>query len=199
MPPELVSGRWDYGRVTSVLPHLSEEEVSQGLRLSIGSPEHRRWLVIRNALIDPRPVREIAGHTGFATNTIHDLASRYNRFGLPTIEAPEESKRRRCYLSKQVEVIFSSPFWGKARRGPIPTASEIQSALEDVLKHCVHHSIVYRLLERNGRRKGVPRPFLMQSKEQVQEDFKKLSPIRSRKSCRERSSGHQASYNDGPG
>ena len=47
--------------------------------------------------------------------------------------------------------------------------------LEELLGHGVHHSTVYRLLERNGWRKVVPRPFHIESKQEVQEDFKKTS------------------------
>lgn len=163
-------------RVTRALPHLSEEEVGQRLRLTAGTPEHFRWLVIWNALIDPRTAQEIAKHTNCATNTVHDLVSKYNRFGPGVLESPKEVKRRRCYLSKEQEIIFLSPFLEKAQKGQIATAAEIRGALEELLEHPVHHSTIYRLLERNGWRKVMPRPFHKQSKEQIQEDFKKTFP-----------------------
>jgi len=50
------------GGVTSVLPHLSEFEVLIRLRPTAGR-EQRRWLVVLNALVDPRPAWEIAIHT----------------------------------------------------------------------------------------------------------------------------------------
>jgi transposase len=164
------------GRVTRAMSHLSEEKIMQRLRLTLGSAEHRRWLVILNALIDPRPASEIAKHTGFKTSSVHDLVSNYNRFGPQAIESPKESKRRRCYLGKEEEIIFLSPFLERAQKGQIATATEIRRALEDLLKHSVHHSTIYRLLDRNGWRKVMPRPFHMQSREQIQEDFKKTFP-----------------------
>lgn len=161
------------GRVTSAAPHLSEEEIARRLKETVGTREHRRWLIIWNALVDPRSASEIAKHTGVAENTVHDLVSRYKRFGAQAVEAPRLSKRRRCYLSKEEEVIFLSPFLEKAKCGEIATAAEIRRALEELLGHPIHHSTVYRLLERNGWRKVVPRPVHVESKHQAQEDFKK--------------------------
>jgi len=163
------------GRVTSAAPHLSAEEIARRLRESVGTREHRRWLIIWNALVDPREVKEIAKHTGVAENTVHDLVSRYRRFGAQAVEAPRSGKRRRCYLSKEQEVIFLSPFLDKAKSGEIATAAEIRRAMEEFLGHGIHHSTVYRLLERNGWRKIVPRPVHIESKQEVQEDFKKTS------------------------
>jgi transposase len=163
------------GRVTSAAPHLSAEEIARRLKETVGTREHRRWLIIWNALVDPRTAKEIAKHMGVAENTVHDLVSRYRRFGPQAVEAPRSSKRRRCYLSKEEEVIFLSPFLEKAGSGAIATAAEIRCALEELLGHNIHHSTVYRLLERNGWRKVVPRPFHVESKQQVQEDFKKNS------------------------
>ena len=164
------------GQVTSAAPHLSEEEIARRLKETVGTREHRRWLIIWNALVDPRSAKEIAKHTGVAENTVHDLISRYKRYGPQAVEAPRSSKRRRCYLSKEQEVIFLSPFLEKAKSGQIATAADVRQALEGILGHPVHHSMVYRLLERNGWRKVVPRPFHVQSNREVQEDFKKNSP-----------------------
>jgi transposase len=163
------------GRVTSAAPHLSAEEIARRLKQTVGTREHRRWLIIWNALVDPRAAKEIAKHTGVAENTVHDLLSRYKRFGAQAVESPRLSKRLRCYLSKEEEVIFLSPFLEKAKGGEIATAAEIRLALEELLGHGIHHSTVYRLLERNGWRKVVPRPFHIESRQKVQEDFKKTS------------------------
>jgi len=163
------------GRVTSAAAHLSVEEIARRLTGTVGTREHRRWLIIWNALVGPRSAKEIAKHTGVAENTVHDLISRYKRFGAQAVEAPRLSKRRRCYLSKEEEVIFLFPFLEKAKSGEIATAADIRRALEELLGHDVHHSTVYRLLERNGWRKVVPRPVHIESKQKVQEDFKKTS------------------------
>ena len=93
------------GGVTSVLPHLSEFEVSIRLKQTAGR-EHRRWLVIWNALVDPRPASEIALHTGVSLATVYSVVSRYNRFGPEAIKGHEHGIRRRCYRSKGEEAEF---------------------------------------------------------------------------------------------
>jgi transposase len=162
------------GGVTSALPHLSEFEVSIRLRQTAGR-EQRRWLVIWNALVDPRPAAEIAIHTDDSVSMVHNLISRYNRFGSEAIEGRERGIRRRCYLSRDREAEFLKPFLEPAARGEICVAGQIKKSLEDLLDHKVHHSTVYRMLHRNGWREIVPRPVHPESKEKTQEAFKKSS------------------------
>ena len=162
------------GCVTSALPHLSEFEVSVRLKQTSGR-EHRRWLVIWNALVDPRRASEIALHTGVSVSTVHNVVSRYNRFGPEAIEGRERGIRRRCYLSKDEEARFLKPFLDVAPTGQICVAGPIQEALEALLDHSVHQSTVYRMLHRNGWREIVPRPAHPDAKEEAQEAFKKTS------------------------
>jgi len=162
------------GRVTSARPHLSIYGVSKRLKETTGR-EHRRWLVIWNALVDPRPALEIAVHTDVSVSTVHNVISRYNRFGPKAIESSEKGKRRRCYLSEDEEAEFLKPFLEVAPTGEICVAGQIRKALEELLDHTVHHSTVYRMLHRNGWREIVPRPAHPQAKEETQEAFKKTS------------------------
>jgi transposase len=161
-------------RVTSARPHLSEFEVSIRLKQTTGR-EHRRWLVVWNALVDPRPAWEIAVHTDVSVSTVHNVISQYNRFGPKAIEGSELGKRRRAYLSKDQEEGFLKPFLEPASAGEICVAGQIKKALEDLLDHEVHHSTVYRMLHRNGWREIVPRPVHPEAKGEVQEAFKKTS------------------------
>jgi transposase len=160
------------GGVTSALLHLSEFEVSIRLKQTTGR-EHRRWLVIWNALVDPRPASEIALHTDVSVSTVHNVVSRYNRFGPKAIEGREHGIRRRCYLRKDEELEFLKPFLEVAPTGQICVAGRIKQALEELLDHTVHHSTVYRMLHRNGWRQIVPRPAHPAADEEAQEAFKK--------------------------
>ncbi len=102
--------------------------------------------MIWNVPVDPRPTRQIARHTGVSVSTVHNLVSVYNRFGPEAVEAPKESKHRRCYFSKTEEAEFLAPFLDEASVGQICVAGRIRQALEDYLGHAVHHSTVYRML-----------------------------------------------------
>jgi len=116
------------GGVTSVQPHLSEFEVSLRLKQTAGR-ERRRWLVIWNALVVPRPASEIALHTDVSVATVHSVVSRYNRFGPKAIEGHEYGIRRRCYLSEEEEAEFLKPFLEVAPTGEICVARPIKEAL----------------------------------------------------------------------
>lgn len=132
--------------------------------------------MIWNALVDPRLAAQIARHTGVSVSTVHNVISIYNRFGPEAVEVSKEGKRRRCYLSKTEEAQFLASFLDEVSAGQICVAGRLKQALEDYLGHSVHHSTVYRMLERNDWRKVVPRPAHPQAREKIQEDFKKTSP-----------------------
>lgn len=152
------------GGVTSGLPHLSEFEVSIRLKQTTGR-EHRRWLVIWNALVDPRPALEIALHTGVSFAIGNSVVSRYNRFGLEAIRGHEQGIRRRCYLRKEAEAEFVTPFLEVAPTEQLCVAGPIKDALEQLFIQPVHHSTAYRILHRNGWREIGPRPGSCRSQE----------------------------------
>jgi len=162
------------GGVTAAVPHLSEFEVSVRLKQTTGR-EHRRWLIVWNALVDPRPAAEIALHADVSVSLVHSVVSRYNRFGPEAIASRDKGIRRRCHLSREEEAEFLKPFLEIAPTGEICVAGPIKQALEELLDQPVHHSIVYRMLHRNGWREIVPRPVHPQAKEETQEAFKKTS------------------------
>jgi len=87
------------GKVTKVVGRLSEKEIQKKIKETAGFWRVRKWLVIWNALVAPRPAAEIALHTGLAVQTVHNLISAYNRKGPAAIETPGKGGRRRSYLS----------------------------------------------------------------------------------------------------
>ena len=165
-------------RVSKAYPHLSEQEIWGRIKGAKDYDRIRRWLVIFNATVDPRPAREIALHVGLATGTVHNLISTYNRYGPDAVEGHGRGGRRRAHLGRDEEAKFLEPFFHAAREGRIVIGAQIGRALEEYLGQTLHHSVVYRLLHRNGWRKVMPRPLHVQAKERVQEEFKKNSPRR---------------------
>lgn len=86
------------------------------------------------------------------------VISTYNRLGIAAIETPGTGGRRHEYLTLEQERAFLQPFFVCAERGEIATTEHIQQAFEAEVKHPVHMSTIYRLLDRHGWRKLVPRP-----------------------------------------
>jgi transposase len=163
---------------TRVEPHLSEDEIKEKMKETVGFWRVKRWLVIWNALVDPRPAREIALHIGLSEQTVHNLVSKYNRFGASAIETPGKGGHKRFYFSMEEEADFLKSFEDKASSGQIATANEIKKAYENKVGHGVHETTVYRMLKRHGWRKVMLRPFHVDSKKDEQESFKKNSPNR---------------------
>ena len=101
---------------------------------------------------------EIAVHTGVSATTVHRVIAMYNRLGPAAIDQSAKGGRHHEYLTVEQEQAFLQPFFARAQQGEIATAEEIKSTWEAEVKQEVHSSSVYRLLDRHGWRKLVPRP-----------------------------------------
>ncbi len=66
-------------RITRAAPHLSREEVKNRLKQDPRPLCRQRWLIIYNALVDPREATDIAKHTGTTVAMVHQVIARYNR------------------------------------------------------------------------------------------------------------------------
>ena len=161
------------GRVTRAADHLSIAEVKAKMEHAANMTQRSHWLIVYNALVDPRPAASIAQHTGVAVPTVRAVLSRYNRLGPAALMTPGKGGRRHEYLTIAEEVTFLAPFIARATAGEIATATEIQQALAAQLGHAVHLTSIYRLLARQGWRKLVPRPVHPQADLAAQAAFKK--------------------------
>jgi transposase len=168
-------------RVTQAVEHLSVEEVKDRMQNDARSFYRQRWLIIYNALVDPRPAEEIAKHCGVSKYTVQKLISRYNRFGIAAVETKGKGGRKREYLTFEQERQFLEPFFQQAQTGEIATAAEIHRAFEEHIAHEVDESTIYRVLQRHGWRKVVPRPRHPKAQTEAQETFKKNCLSKSKK------------------
>lgn len=166
------------GRITKACPYESEEELRARLKRTTDRRTTQKLLVILNALVDPRPAEEIALHTGVSVHSVHNWIPAYNRSGLESILGPGTGGRRNAHMTKEEESLFLKPFFERAATGEIATVAEIQAALEEYVGNPLHHSVVYRFLDRNDWRRIKPRPSHIQAKKEEQESFKKNSRIR---------------------
>jgi transposase len=161
--------------MTRAAAHLSIDAVKAKLQSAVNVTQRRRWLIVYNALVEPRLARQIGLHTGVSVATVRLVISTYNRLGPAALDTPGKGGRRNEYLTVTEEQAFLAPFFARAARGEIATSSEIHHALEAHLGHTVHQSTVYRLLERHVWRKLVPRSTHPQANPIAQEVFKKTS------------------------
>jgi|SRR5947209_6598111 transposase len=165
-------------RITRAAAHLPVEEVKTRLKLDPRPWCRQRWLIIYNALVEPRTAAEIAKHTGSTVAMVHQVISTYNRLGVAAVETPGKGGRRHQYLTLEEEDAFLAPFFSRAEKGEIATAGEIKLAFEAQIGHEVDESTIYRLLSRHGWRKPVPRPVHPKANPEAQAQFKKtLRPL----------------------
>jgi hypothetical protein len=61
--------------------HLSLEEIRIKLQTRPGFLAMQKWLVIYNFIVHPRPLSQIAMHTGLSESSVYRIVSDYNRFG----------------------------------------------------------------------------------------------------------------------
>jgi transposase len=160
-------------RVTRAAGHLSGEEVKERMHTDPHPWRRQRWLIIYNALVDPRPAEAIAKHCGVSKASVHQVISSYNRLGVAAVETPGKGGRYHDYLSLPEEREFLAPFVARAEQGELATAGQIQQAFETRVGHEVAESTIYRLLDRQGWRKLMPRPRHPKASPAAQEQFKK--------------------------
>jgi transposase len=161
------------GRVTRAAAHLPADEVKKRAKTDKRYWCRQRWLIIYNALVDPRPASEIATHVGVSVDTVHQVISKYNRWGVAAVETAGKGGRHNEYLTIEHERQLLAPFFARAETGEIATAGEIKRAFEAQVGHEVDESTIYRLLTRHGWRKLVPRPVHPLASKEEQEQFKK--------------------------
>ncbi len=162
-------------RITRVGAHLSTEEVKTRLQRDSHPLYRQRWLIIYNALVDPREASEIAKHPGTTVAMVHRVIASYNRLGVSAVETAGKGGRRRQSMSLEKEQTLLAAFFIRAERGERATAGEIKRAFEAQVGHEVHKRTISRLLKRHGWRKPVPRPVHPKASPEAQAQLKKTS------------------------
>lgn len=159
------------GRITRAKFHLPVEEVKERMNSDPRPLYRKRWLIIYNALVDPREAKDIAKHTGVSVKTVQKLISTYNRLGVAAVETPGKGGRRTASMTLEEERELLTPFVERATKGELTTAAHIKQAFEKKVGHEVDETTIYRLLQRHQWRKLVPRPFHPQADKEQQQLF----------------------------
>jgi hypothetical protein len=73
-------GREEFETVT-LEDHLSLDEIRINMQTRPGFLTMQKWLVIYNFIVHPRPIWQIAMHTGLSEATVYRIVSDYNRLG----------------------------------------------------------------------------------------------------------------------
>jgi transposase len=119
---------------------------------------------------------EIARLLGWSTTTVHVLHSRWSKEGDAVFDVRGRGGRRHQHLKPEQEAALLAPFVERADAGGMLTVAEIQRAYQKRSGKAVAPSTIYRLLERHGWRKVVPRPRHPKANVAAQAAFKKTAP-----------------------
>lgn len=116
---------------------------------------------------------QIAQAVGWSTATVHVIHSRWAKEGESLFDVRRRGGRRNHHLSAKAEAQVLAPFIAKAQGGGMLHVAEIQRAFEQEVGKALAPSTVYRLLDRHGWRKVVPRPRHPKADVAAQAAFKK--------------------------
>lgn len=119
---------------------------------------------------------QIAQLLGWSTATVHVMHSRWAREGEAIFEVHGRGGRHHQHLTPDQERELLAPFVQRAETGGMLGVAEIQRAYHARCGQSVARSTVYRLLERHGWRKVVPRPQHPKADVAAQAAFKKTPP-----------------------
>ena len=118
---------------------------------------------------------EIAQLLGWSRATVHVIHSRWAKEGEAIFDLRARGGRRHQHLTPEQEAQMLAPFVAQANAGGMLKVAEIQQAYEKQVGKSVAPSTIYRLLERHGWRKVVPRPRHPKANRAGQAAFKKGS------------------------
>lgn len=150
--------------------------LAERLKLARSHSEYQRiqCVLIRATL--GSSAAEIAQLLGWSTATVHVLHSRWAKEGDTIFDLRGRGGRHRQHLDPQQEQELLAPFVERAQAGGMLTVAEIQLAYQEQVGKAVACSTIYRLLDRHGWRKVVPRPRHPKADVAAQAAFKKTAP-----------------------
>ena len=119
---------------------------------------------------------EITQLLGWSTATVHVMHSRWAKEGDAIFDVRSRGGRHHQHLSPEQEQELLAPFVQRAQAGGLLSVSEIQQAYRERTGRQVAPSTVYRLLDRHGWRKVVPRPQHPKADPAAQAAFRKTAP-----------------------
>lgn len=152
------------------------QRLADRLKQAGGHSEYQRiqCVLIRATL--GSSAAEVAQLLGWSTATVHVLHSRWPMEGEAIFDVRARGGRLHQYLTPEQEQELLAPFVERAPTGGMLTVAEVQQAYRERAGRAVARSTIYRLLERHGWRKLVPRPRHPKADVAAQAASKKTAP-----------------------
>jgi transposase len=168
-------------RPAQIEPHLDTDELVQWVRESNSRDSYKKRLAIWLTHIGPFHAKQISTMLQVSVQSVWLWVSQYNRYGPDGLERKGRGGRRWSYISWAAEESLLRSFFERASRGGIITAKQMHPEVCKAVGKEVSLDYVYRMLYRHSWRKVGPRPRHIKTDVNVQDDFKKNSPLSSKK------------------
>lgn len=148
-------------------------EVQEALKSAISKEEFQRVQAVILRMELGLRAAEIGKILGLNKASIWRIHSRYFKEGVAIFKGTPHGGRYRENLSNIREQKLLNPFLKKAEKSGMLIVSGIHRAYEQETGYKVPPSTIYRMLERHGWRKIVPRPSHPKADSEAQASFKK--------------------------
>ncbi len=114
---------------------------------------------------------------GIGKSSVLRIWSRYRRQGIAALLGEHRGRvRGRARWSREEEQAFLQPFLQRAERGHLTTVRQIFLAHCEAMGRKLHPTLTYRLLDRHGWRKVLPRPTHPKADTEAQKQFQVFFP-----------------------
>jgi len=123
----------------------------------------------------------VAQATGLSEGYVRKVWADYFQEGSQALLRPSRGGRHRQNLTKEQESHLLKGFLDRAEAGGVLVVSQIKQAYEKMVGRTVPKSTVYRMLDRHGWRKILPRPRHPKNDPAAAEIFKKNSELISKR------------------
>ncbi|GHV40039.1 hypothetical protein FACS1894187_20560 [Synergistales bacterium] len=135
--------------------------------------EFQRFLCVWLRVNQDMSTFDIAKTIGWNVNTVRLTQKDFIDRGVDALTESKRGGRHHEYMSIEEEKEFLSSFEKESADGHILVVNEIKDELEQRVRHKVHKTTVYRILDRNDWRKITPRPKHPKRDKEAGEVFKK--------------------------
>ena len=150
-----------------------KERLKAAMEEAPSLPEFRRYQAVYLRLAHGMTVAQIADMTCYSVSWVKSLHSLYRHHGLEGLKGGNHGGRRREALSKEKENLILQEVRRDAEAGQLLIATDIHRRVCAQAGREVSLQTTYRILNRHGWRKIMPRPKHPKSDPQAIEEFKK--------------------------
>ena len=153
-----------------------EQHIRDLMKKSVSVWEHRRLqcvLLRRYQMTAP----DAAKIVGLHADSVKHIWALWNKGGADAILGERRGRvRGAAHLTMEAERTFLQPFLDRAKQGKLTTVQEVHAAHRTLMEKKLNPTVTYRLLDRHGWRRVVPRPEHPKTDKEAQEQFKVFFP-----------------------